>query len=297
MSKSKRKPALPKAGFSSPEAVGRRLQCGRADYGSLKVAEIAKKIDATPEQYRAYESGKAMIPPRQLWLFAWQVWGPREWLLTGTITQRPIPDELPALGDDLTGFAARIKEARERLGFKIKDVEVVFAPVEPREWQQWENADDEPRHELAVLVARMLEVDLTWLYTDTEPPARRNTKAKPRGRFEPEMWLGQPAPGIGKRLKAAREAAGISLKDASLFTGRLVSATMLRRIENETSEHAPNDENLEERIAALGVLYGVPLETLLYSDAELIILRRRVERLRRRFGLPSPPGKRQADAA
>ena len=44
-------------------------------------------------------------------------------------------------------------------------------------------------------------------------------------------------------------------------------------------------------------LYGVPLETLLYSDAELIILRRRVERLRRRFGLPGPRGQRKADAA
>ena len=62
-------------------------------------------------------------------------------------------------------------------------------------------------------------------------------------------------------------------------------------------------------------LYGVPLETLLYGDAELIPLlwhglptvphhdaeltipRRREERLRRRFGLPGPPGKRKADAA
>jgi len=39
-------------------------------------------------------------------------------------------------------------------------------------------------------------------------------------------------------------------------------------------------------VAIFARLYGVPLDTLLYSDAELTILRRRVERLRRRFGLP-----------
>jgi hypothetical protein len=45
------------------------------------------------------------------------------------------------------------------------------------------------------------------------------------------------------------------------------------------------------------MLFGVPLETLLYSEEEIANLRCRVERLRRRFGLPSPPGKRKAEAA
>jgi hypothetical protein len=45
------------------------------------------------------------------------------------------------------------------------------------------------------------------------------------------------------------------------------------------------------------LLLGVPLETLLYCEAEIANIRRRVERLRRRFGLPGPPGKRKADAA
>jgi len=65
----------------------------------------------------------------------------------------------------------------------------------------------------------------------------------------------------------------------------------LARIANSLRHHA------RQYVAMFAQLYGVPPETLLYSDAELIILRRRVERLRRRFGLPSPPGKRQADAA
>jgi hypothetical protein len=51
----------------------------------------------------------------------------------------------------------------------------------------------------------------------------------------------------------------------------------------------------ENYVLTLSMLYGVPLETLLYDEDELANLRRRVERLRRRLGLPGPGQK--ADAA
>jgi len=53
----------------------------------------------------------------------------------------------------------------------------------------------------------------------------------------------------------------------------------------------------QARRLAVAMLLGLPLEELLDAEDEIANLRPRVERLRRRFGLPGPPGKRKADAA
>jgi transcriptional regulator with XRE-family HTH domain len=106
---------------------------------------------------------------------------------------------------------------------------------------------------------------------------------------------------LGERLKAAREAAGLTLKDVALLTGQFLTARKLAQFENDSRLSSMAAHSLASRVdqyvAMFAQLYGVPLETLLYNDAELTILRRRVERLRRRFGLPGPRGNTQADAA
>jgi transcriptional regulator with XRE-family HTH domain len=207
---------------------------------------------------------------------------------------------LPVLGDDLSGFAARVKEARQRLGFSIADVgRLGFAPFNKREWLQWEAAEDEPDYDAATVLIKVLEVSPEWLFTDTEPSAK---PAKPGRRFQADLYAGEPRDfSIGPRLKAAREAAGLSRKDVALLTGRFLTLGKLAQLEDGTRLNESAASNLrhhvKQYVAMFAQLYGVPLETLLYHDAELIILRRRVERLRRRFGLPSPPGERKADAA
>ncbi|NJM63244.1 MAG: hypothetical protein HC849_28615, partial [Oscillatoriales cyanobacterium RU_3_3] len=66
--------------------------------------------------------------------------GPVEWLLTGHYTEHAIPNVLPALGDDLAGFAARVKEARLRLGFTLADVERLrMSPLFKEDWLRWES--------------------------------------------------------------------------------------------------------------------------------------------------------------
>jgi len=47
---------------------------------------------------------------------------------------------------------------------------------------------------------------------------------------------------------------------------------------------------------AVAILCGIPLGSLMFNESELTILRRRIERFKRRLGLPGPR-KRRASAA
>lgn len=296
---SKLKPKLPKAGDTSNAAIGKRLEHARKLKGQT-VAKAAYWADATPAQWRAWESGKTPIPPRNAWLVNMNIHGPVEWLLTGYRTEHPIPATLPALGNDLSGFAARVKEARQRLGFSIADVgRIMITPLTKSEWLQWEAAEDEPDYETALALASALEVSLEWLYSDTEASAKA---IKPKARYQADLYVGPYNDfEIGPRLKAAREAAGLSLKDVALLTGRFLTAPKLAQLENgaKLSESAWRNlhHHAENYLPMLAMLYGVPLDTIMHSHEELTILRRRIERLRRRFNLPGPAGKRKADAA
>jgi transcriptional regulator with XRE-family HTH domain len=95
----------------------------------------------------------------------------------------------------------------------------------------------------------------------------------------------------GARLRAAREASGLSLKDVAAILGTTATASALASIEAGKGSLTANYE------LPLVHLLDVPLETLLYGEDELANVRRRVERLRRQFGLPGPSGGRKADAA
>jgi len=294
MSKSKPKVKLPKAGDTSNAAIGKRLEYVRREAG-YPISRAKWFADATPAAWRSWESGKAAIPPRTAWIVGMNLRGPVEWLLTGHYTKHPVPDVLPVLGDDLSGFAARIKEARMRLGFTLADVaKVHFSPLFKERWLRWEAGEDEPDSDCAIKLAEALEVSVEWLYTDTEPAPKA---AKPGKRYQVELYAGASRHGVlGSRLKAARQAAGLSRQDIALLMGRHTTASALAHLEDRKKEKTLRLEAGPYALA-LAMLFGVPLEELLYAEDEIINMRRRVERLRRRFGLPSPPGKRKADAA
>ena len=96
--------------------------------------------------------------------------------------------------------------------------------------------------------------------------------------------------GRAATLPGSSLAAGLTHKDVALLMGRHNTPGKPGRF-----EAGKGDIDAGPYALALSILLGVPLETLLYSQDELANIRRRVERLRRRFGLPGPS--RKADAA
>src|SRR6185312_15978017 len=114
------------------------------------IAAAAAKADCAPDEWKAAEAGKALLPARSLWLLAVRVSGSVEWLLTGECNVRRMPDPLPEIGIDLTGFAARLKAARERLGITADDIALAgdsprYSAIVPH-WPDWEAGLDEPEY-------------------------------------------------------------------------------------------------------------------------------------------------------
>ena len=278
-----------KVGDLSPAAVGYRLNwCRRHRNDEVATIEaVAKRIDATPAELAAWEKGEAMIPARNAWLFANRFYGPVEFLLTGESSCRDLPDYLPKLGDDLSGFASRIKQARERLGFTIRDVKLASDELEipANRWQQWERGIDEPSYDEADRLADALEVTLEWLYTET-PADSVKTVASRRNLGIPsdhEFAVPDSYEHISDRMRKARSDAGLSVAQVVAILGQQCTEAELLEIEGGDCGYIN-----EEYALALAMLYGVRLEWLQYGDDGLAIIARRLERFKRRLGVSRP---------
>lgn len=277
---------------TSLEAVGKRLKIVRAATTEDRPRfNKLWKLACPASEWRKWESGKSLIPRRNAWLisavtreFGYKSWYPVEWIYTGSYEIRTIPSPPPELGDDLSGFAARVRQAREAFGITLADIKAIDGngPIYFDHWKAFEAGLDEPRPDQMERLIERLEVDIEWLYfgdgTQTNP-RKIVSQELPRW-YRPQFhegWYFESDSHLSPRLNAALELAGIP-------------KALLKRLIPDVAELDAGS------LMAAAVLCGVPLEKLLFDDAEIACLRRRIDRFKRRLG-HTPPSKRRTSAA
>jgi transcriptional regulator with XRE-family HTH domain len=262
-------------------AIGKRLRYGR-EHAKLSIAKAAQKADLPPNDYRKAEAGKITMPPRSLWLFSTCVHGTVEWLLTGKETKHAVPSPLPELPLDLSGFAARIKQTRERLGISIADI--AFAgrncDIPPLHWEDFEAGKDEPQYGYIEDIGNFMEVDLAWLYTDTPSAGKPKAAGGKLPTSDERIWMPGSSHGEGQRLRQSRESAKLSIDDVAKITG--FDKPHLKTL--EAGDYAHLDDEGDPGIV-LATLYNVPLDWLMYGRDAIIVLKRRLERFKMRLGI------------
>ena len=203
-----------------------------------------------------------------------------------------MPSPLPALGGGLSGFAARLKAARERLGITLADLDC-FGSFAIREIKCWESGQDEPPHYVIENLCLCLECDPAELYNDAGGPAVK--KLRPNKYY----WAGLRDPfhfsGVGERLTQSRKQAGYSIGDTAKIIG--CPAALLKRI--ETEEQADANINAEgwAPLGTLAALFGVELDWLKYGDEAMAVERRRLARRIAALGIKPRPRKSKTAAA
>ncbi|HEY2414150.1 MAG TPA: hypothetical protein VGI40_18035 [Pirellulaceae bacterium] len=290
----KRRPRFGKDGFMLPgdtslDAVAKRLieirECVSASQiGRERITNVAR---CTAAEWRRWQSGKELIPRRNAWFistytidnycdYSYSV----EWIFTGKWTERTITSA-PKLGDNLSAFAARVRQAREAFGITLDDVKSVCANgmILFAQWKSFEAGVDEPAFDQLQTLIDRLEVDVDWLYRiDKASQGQRSAMPKWPGGLKPlfdKSWDVGSGPEYMARIESALAKAGISKSD---------------------SKQLFKDFGDAGEATAVAFLCGVPLESLIFDAAELTILRRRIDRFKRRFGI-SPPRNRRASAA
>jgi hypothetical protein len=284
---------LPPDGDTSIKAVGKRLAFIRKKIkGARWYGNPAKLAGCTAVEWRAWESGKALIPKRNAWFIAQrsrngfstdigEYW-PSEWIYTGTFTERQVPSPLPRLGNDLSGFASRVRQAIDNHGITLSDIDKaddLFVFVRAKDIRAYAAGFDEPGLNQLESLVDIFEVDGAWLYGQPVASTKPATAEWPRW-FKPHLTEGADvycSRGIKQRIAAACKTTGIE-------------PSLMQRV---VGREPASDMGL---LTAFAILCGVPLESLIYSADELAILRRRIDRFKRRLGVPGPR-RRRASAA
>jgi hypothetical protein len=285
---------LPPEGDTSVGAVAGRLRYlqKRCTHGRWGLDNPVKLAQCTTAQWRAYASGKTLIPKRNAWFLAQRSrdyfvisineWWPSEWIYTGMYTEWEVPSPVPRLGSDLSGFASRMREAIDSHGLSLSDIDEMdghFLFVRSADIRAFAAGLDEPSQTQLESLVDILEVDGEWLYGQPAAPSKPASPGWPRW-FKPHLTEGADvyySRGVAQRITAACQAGG-------------VKATDMRRVVGNEPESDIG------RLTALAILCGVPLESLIYSAGELAILRRRIDRFKRRLGVPSPSKRRKSAA-
>lgn len=257
--------------------IAKRLKKAREQAG-LTIKRAAEKADTTFTEWLSWENAKAPIPARNAWLIAVRIYGPVSWLLRGEQYQPPkVPHPFPTLGDDLSGFASRVRQARQALGITLADIRQaenetrLFADT----FKLWETGQDEPDYVDALRLADRLEVDLAWLYAG-DAGAKPMRAKKPSTKDGHTLAKVSSSGSFGDRMRQAREASGLSHAQAAAIIGPFEYRS-IRDLERR--EHCPLEK---ETLIAFATLYGVSAEWLVCGDDGLAILRRRIQRLKSR---------------
>ncbi len=278
-------------GDTSTTAVAKRLAAIRKGTkgAAFGMDDPRKLANCTAAEWQRWERGQELIPRRHAWFIAVQSCEfycpfsyPVEWIYSGRWTERTIPTPLPKLGNDLSGFAARVREAREAHGVTLADIKKISGngSIYFDHWRSFEAGLDEPNlRQLEQLILR-LEVDVSWLYgAGKRAVTKRAASVGWPYWFKPQLEEHggvNYSRNLAKRIASAAESAGYSTAD-------------IRRIVGDSPQ---NDLG---KITAVAILCGVRLESLTCDETELMIQRRRVERFKLRLG--PRPNNRRASAA